>query len=275
MSGIETLFLSGYNKTNSGKRRGLIMKKIIIITGLCLIGILLSDPVHAKQDIVIRVAVAANFQRPMKELAAMFQKRTVVRIEASYASTGTLYAQIINGAPYDLFLAADTKRPRLLFEKGLALRPVTYAKGKVVLWTRQKRLCRAYTSWKHAIKAGDLSRIAIANPETAPYGLAAQKALEAQGLWSTMAQRFLYAQSVSQSFQFAQKGGADAAFTSLSFALSPKSKIGCFWDIPEAPDVVQGACILRRGNAQRYSKRLLEFITSKEAAPVLKKYGYK
>ncbi|RUM88031.1 MAG: molybdate ABC transporter substrate-binding protein, partial [Thermodesulfatator sp.] len=146
--------------------------------------------------------------------------------------------------------------------------------GQVVLWTKRKDLC-AETTWQKVIKREDLPKIAIANPETAPYGEVAAKALKKTGLWKFVEPRLVYAQTVSQAFQYAEIGGVDLSFTALSYALSDEGKRGCYWPIPEAPSVVQEACILKRTPQKAAASKFLKFLTSNKVKPVLEKYGYR
>src|SRR5512139_318243 len=143
------------------------------ITGLALI-LLMTTSVLA--DDSLTVAVAASFKRPFTEIARRFEAGHPIKVEASFASTGTLHSQIVNGALYDIFLAADEKRPQVLHEEGLADRPVIYARGRVVLWTSTENLCRA-GDWKSAIQEAGVRKIAIAHPTASPYGAAAESAL--------------------------------------------------------------------------------------------------
>jgi molybdate transport system substrate-binding protein len=222
----------------------------------------------------IKIAVAANFVRPMDELIDIFTKRTAIKVVPIYSSTGKLYAQIKNGAPFDMFLAADTRRPKLLYKEGVAERHVVYAQGTAVLWTAMKGLC-GKTSWKAVIEDKRVKKVSIADPETAPYGDAAALALKDTGLWKEVEPRLVFAQSVSQAFQFADMKGADAGFTALSYALSDRGREGCYWELPEAPPVIQGACIMRRSNHRAEVAAFLHFLVSPASKPILEKYGYK
>ncbi|GKT37500.1 Molybdate ABC transporter, substrate-binding protein like protein, partial [Aduncisulcus paluster] len=180
------------------------MKRISALILTPLIILLLALPLTASAaDLMI--AQAANFMPAMKEIIPAFKK--------------TLYAQIVNGAPFDLFLAADERRPQKLFNDGLAETPFVYAKGKVVLWSKDKR--NIGKSWQETIKAGKLNKISIANTETAPYGTAAMMALQHAKLWEQVKPELVYAQSIAQAFQFASTGAADAGFCAYSSMFTP------------------------------------------------------
>ncbi len=220
------------------------------------------------------IAVAANFVRPIEELIDIFVDETGIVLKPTYSSTGKFYAQIRNGAPFDVFLAADCRRPDLLYREGLAEKPIVYARGQAVLWTGIKELCSEPT-WKVVIKRNDIKKISISNPETAPYGDAAASALKKAGIWKDVVTKLIFAQSVGQAFQYAEMGGADIGFTALSYALSNKGRKGCWWPLTEAPAVIQEACILKVTRNRAAAKRFLRFLTSDKAKPVLKRYGYR
>lgn len=221
----------------------------------------------------ILVAVAANFIEPFKEIAARFRAGSGIEVEPTFSSTGKLYAQITQGAPYDVFLSADEKRPRELFGKGLAGKPFVYAKGEVVLWTSRKDLYGAQ-GWKAVLARGDVKRVSIANVETAPYGTAAMDALKKAGLWEGVRPRLVFPQDVAQSFQYAFTGSVDAGFCALSSALSSQGAAGCRFAVEGAPDIVQGACVLSGSTRREAAEKFAWFLLSPEAAGIKKKYGY-
>ena len=220
------------------------------------------------------VAVATNFILPSGELTHMFQDRTGIAVEATYASTGKLFGQIVKGAPYDIFFAADEKRPNLLDKKGLVDKPFVYAKGQVVVWTANKTLCGA-AGWQAVVKNPLVKKIAIANTESAPYGTSAMIALQKAGLWDTLQKKFVFPQSVAQAFQYAETKSAEVGFCAYSSALSDKGKKGCFYTIPEAPTTVQVACILKRTENRQTAEQFVTFVQSAEAQKIKEKYGYR
>lgn len=236
--------------------------------------IMLSFAFAASAQDNITVAVAANFIEPFNELAVLFETNTHIRAEPTFSSTGKLFAQIIQGAPYDVFLSADEKRPQELYQKGLSGKPVVYAKGEVVLWTARKELCDA-GDWKIVLARGDVKRIAIANTETAPYGAASMKALKDAGLWDSLQGKFVFPQDIAQAFQYASTGSVDAGFCALSSALSQQGKAGCYLVVKEAPVIIQAACVLGRTGQKGSAEKFAAFLLSPEADKVKKKYGYK
>ncbi|MCF6291597.1 MAG: molybdate ABC transporter substrate-binding protein [Desulfobacterales bacterium] len=220
----------------------------------------------------LTVAVAANFIRPMAEIAEIFFQETGIRIETSYGATGKLYAQILRGAPFDVFLAADRKRPRLLHEQGLGSEPRTYARGRVVLWTSRQGFAHIST-WQELLNDPTVVRIAIPSPETAPYGAAAAAALKAAALWDRLREKLVYGQSVAQAFQFGVSRGVDAAFVSASYAMSRQGRRGRSFPIAEAGPIIQQACIVNSGKNE-LAKIFLDFLTADRMQPLLARYGY-
>ncbi|HAS88963.1 MAG TPA: molybdate ABC transporter substrate-binding protein [Desulfovibrio sp.] len=220
----------------------------------------------------LMIAQAANFMPAMKEIIPAFKKSSGIDVQATYTSTGKLYAQIISGAPFDLFLAADTKRPQLLLDKGIAETPFVYARGKVVLWAKDKN--KISHSWRETLRKKDFKKIAIANTETAPYGTAAMSALQKAGLWKQVEPKLVFAQTIAQTFQFASTGAADAGLCAYSSMFTPTGKRGSFAVINEAPPVIQAACILKSSAHREEVKKFVDFLSSPEVTAIKKKYGY-
>lgn len=238
-----------------------------------LVSVILSSlPVSAEEKIL--AGVAANYIQTFKELSAGFEAETGIKVEATFTSSGTLYTQIDNGAPYDIFLSADEERPGLLFKDGLAEKPFTYAEGQVILWSANKNFCNA-KDWTYAIKSENIKKVAIANPETAPYGLAAMNALRKTGLYDTLKPKLVNSQDIAQAFQYASTEAVDAGFCSYSAYFSEKGKTGCFYKINEAPSIVQSACVLKSSKNLKASRKFAEYIISKKAVKIKEKYGYR
>lgn len=246
-----------------------IMKRIAVLL-VTLVFFITTEP--CAQDRLL-VAVAANFIEPFKEITALFEAKTLVHVEPTFSSTGKLYAQIIAGAPYDLFLSADEKRPAELFQRGQAGKPFIYAKGEVVMWTARKELCDL-GDWKTAIMSNEVGRIAIANTESAPYGSSSMIALKKAGLWDGIQDRLVFPQDVLQSFQYAYSGSVDAGFCALSSALTEHGKAGCWFVVKDAPEIIQAAVVLNRSDLKEAAERFAAFLVSKEADAVKRKYGY-
>ncbi len=245
------------------------MKRLIVTLLLSLFFI---APAGAQEK--LHVAVAANFISPFQELIPSFQKQTGIGVEATYASTGQLYTQIVHGAPYDLFLAADQERPELLHREGRAEAPFVYATGQVVFWTSQPDLCSA-RDWREVMAAPGLQKVAVANPKTAPYGAAAMAAMKQAGVADKVAGKIVFAQNIAQAFQYATTGSVSGGFCALSATLTAEGKKGRHFQIAEAPPIVQSACLLKRTAKRPAAEKFAAFLASPEAGIIKKKYGYK
>ncbi len=248
------------------------MKKSILVVVLLLS--VLAAPFQVSAQDKISVGVAANFISAFKEIAASFEEQTGVKVEATFSSTGNLYSQIKNGAPYDVFLAADEKRPDLLHQEGWAEGTFIYARGQAILWSADPNFCKAPT-WREALKNDRIKKIAIANPVTAPYGAAAKAALQKAGLWDGLEKKLVFGETIAQTFQYASTSAVDAGFCALSAAASREGKSGCFLSIPEAPDIVQAGCILKKSKNQKCAEMFMAYLLCADAAKTKKKYGYR
>jgi len=243
-----------------------------MLLGLWLV--LLWTPCPADAAEPLRIAVASNFMQPFKEMAAAFQAESGVPVEATYASTGTLYNQILGGAPYDLFLSADEDRPTFLFQAEISDKPFVYARGRIVLWSSRKDFCLA-SDWKKALGEAGVKRIALANPATAPYGLAAMSVLEKAALQKALASRLVFAQDIIQAFQYASTGAVDACFCAMTCLVTEEGRAGCHYELGEASEVIQSACVLRRTKKRELSHLFAEFLLSRQAAAIKSGYGYR
>lgn len=219
------------------------------------------------------VAQAANFTPVMKEIIPAFEKATGLKVQATYASTGKLYGQIISSAPFDVFLAADQKRPDKLFADGLSQKPFVYAKGQVVLWSSDAGLCA--DDWKASVLDDSVKKVAIANTETAPYGTSAMEAMKSAGIWDTAQSKLVFGQSISQVFQFASTGAADVGLCAYSSVFTDEGKKGCFTVVDEAPPVIQAACILKSAPHPEAAALFVEFLSTPQVQDLKLKYGYK
>lgn len=248
------------------------MKKQILF--LMMILSLMAIPALGLAEDKISVAVAANFISAFKEIAADFEEKTGVKVEATFASTGNLYSQIKNGAPYDVFLSADEERPALLEKEGWTEGTFIYAHGKIILWSADKAFCKAAT-WQEALKKNPIKKIAIANPITAPYGTSAKVALQRAMLWDALQAKLVNAQDIAQSFQYASTGAVDAGFCSMSAALIPPGQNGCYYIIAEAPAVTQFACVAKKAKNAVCAELFATFLMSDHAVKIKTKYGYR
>lgn len=248
------------------------MKEYRVVVALILITLV--GPFSALAQEKISVGVAANFISAFKEIAADFEEKAGIRVEATFSSTGNLYSQIKNGAPYDVFLSADEKRPEVLQAEGWTEGTFIYARGQAILWSADKDFCKS-ANWQDALKNGKIKKISIANPVTAPYGAASKAALQKALLWDALELRMVNAQDIAQSFQYANTGAVDAAFCARSATMTPQGKAGCFYHIPVAPDVVQTACISKNSKNLKAAELFAAYLCSEYAAKIKAKYGYR
>ena len=243
---------------------------------LLLLAVLCSATTHADNSLTI--AVASNFRATAQEIAQAFTHETGVPVLLSSGSTGKLYAQIVNGAPFDIFLAADIKRPRMLEVNGVAVKGslFSYAKGKLVLISADYSL--KGQSCSEALNSGSYRKIAIANPETAPYGAAAKAYLQTAGLWEDAKSRMVMGENILQTFQFVATGNATLGFVAaaqLAIDSSPE-EITCRSeiDVPEADIVYQAGVILARTEYLEDAHSFMSFLQSAEARVLMSSHGY-
>lgn len=223
---------------------------------------------------VLNVAVAANFAPAMEELGREFTGKTGIPVRMTVSSTGRLFAQIKQRAPFDLYFSADTGRPEKLHEDGLCGEPRLYAVGQTVLWSRDPELC-ALGDWKRVVNREGVTKIAMANPGTAPYGAAARQACMQLAEWPAIEKKLVYGTNVGQAFQYAQAGVAGASFVALSLALSEKGREGCYWEIAGAEPVEQKACLVAYSGAAAPAALFLDYVTSGAAGSLREHYGYR
>jgi molybdate transport system substrate-binding protein len=222
---------------------------------------------------VVHIAVAANFAQAQAELAQRFTARTGDSARVSSGATGQLYAQIKNGAPFDILLAADAERPGRLEAEGLAVRGsrFTYAIGRLVLYAPR---LEASQSAGPGLLAGNITHVAIANPETAPYGAAALQVLRSLELEKTVAAKLVRGESISQTLQFVESGAADVGFVAYSQVL--REAPHTYWLVPPTAheQIVQDAVLLTHGEHNPAARAYLEFLRSAEAQTVIRSFGY-
>jgi molybdate transport system substrate-binding protein len=218
------------------------------------------------------VAVAANFAAPVKEIASLFEAASGDRVTFSFASTGTLYTQISQGAPFDVLLAADQARPQKAIDEGLAVAGsrFTYATGKIVLFSQDRDLVQG----EKTLRDGKFAKIAIANPITAPYGAAAVEAMKALGVYDSLAGKFVQGSNIAQTYQFVATGNAEVGFVALSqIALNSE---GSRWIVPDDlySAIAQDAVLLKHGAENGAARAFLTFMKGQQARAVTAKYGY-
>ena len=226
----------------------------------------------------VEVAAAADLKFAMGELAAQFEKESVTKVDVSYGSSGNFLTQIQNGAPFDLFFSADSEYPKKLEAAGLA-EPGTlreYAEGHMVIWTPSgSEINAAKEGWKCLLDP-HVKKIAIANPEHAPYGRAAVAAMKKAGIYEQVKNKLVYGENISQAAEFVHSGNAQAGMVALSLAVSPAMNNGSRWEIPEEshPPIKQAVLILKSSKNKDAARRFLEFVNGPQGREVLQRFGF-
>jgi len=260
----------------------------ILIVALSLLSLLgFSNLFASNQSDELRVAVASNFLPTLRKLVSIYQTESGDRIKIIAASTGKLYAQIIHGAPFDIFLSADSRRPLLLTQSGhaVAASRFTYALGRIALWkplNRQKgqpdgqQMGQKSGDCRGEFERGEFRRFAIANPKTAPYGVAAQQLLQQLQLWETLQPRLVRGENIAQALHYVESGSAQLGIVALPQVLLLKREGGCIWEIPTAlyEPIVQQAVRLTRSPKVEAAERFLAFLRTPRAAEVIRNSGY-
>ena len=224
----------------------------------------------------VQVAVSANFAEPIKAVAAVLEKTTGHRAVVTLGSTGKLYAQIKNGAPFDMLLSANTEAPVQLEKDGLT-QPgsrFTYATGKLVLWSAD---AEKVDSAGEILKNNSFRKIAYAAPKVAPYGKAAVQVMDKMGLSAALAPKLVQGESIGQTFSFIYTGNAELGFVALSQVLEGgKLKSGSMWVIPQAmyEPIRQDAVVLSRGAANPAAQALVVLLKSPNIKDLIRSYGY-
>ena len=220
----------------------------------------------------LRVAVSANFKPVLDELAQRFEKNTSNRLTVSSASTGVLYNQIVNGAPFDVFLSADSQRPRLLEDHGLIIPDSRqpYAQGILVLWNTSDRPITLNNFGEYD------GRLAIANPATAPYGLAAEQALKNLGVWQHLQKRLVTGNSIQQTWQFVASGNIHLGLVARAQLVDPKYQGTRVIKIPQNlyDPIHQELVILKHSRQPEVAKSFVEFILSEKSQNYIGSQGY-
>lgn len=248
------------------------MKKYFLILFSLLAGLLIftARPAFATE---IKVAVASNFSAVMILLVEKFEAESSHRIKLISGSTGKHYAQIINGAPFDLFLAADSKRPELLEVNGMAVAGsrFTYAIGQLVLWSPRADFVDATGE---VLQRKPFNHLAIANPLLAPYGQAAKQVLQSMNNWTALVAKIVRGENIAQTFQFVSSGNAELGFIALSQIQRPGHPItGSWWKIPASlySPINQQAVVLKDNDG---SRAFVNFIKSQAALEIIHSFGY-
>lgn len=245
---------------------------IWVVSGVLLLGTLARSAWAGE----VNAAVAANFTAPMKQIAELFQKESGDTVKLSFGSSGKFTSQIKEGAPFDVFLAADEKNPKLLEQEGLAVADTrfVYAMGKLVLWSAKP----GFVDDKGAVLGkGEFAKLAYADPKLAPYGLAAKETLDSMGLWDKVQSKLVTGESIAQTYQFAATGNAEIAFVALS-QITKDGKVteGSWWLVPSNlyNPIHQCATLLSGAKDPAAAKAFLAFLKSEKAVAIIRSFGY-
>ncbi len=253
------------------------VKLLLLYTVVMFLMIWFSGIVRADEKILVAAASDLNFA--MNEICRDFEKsHPGIKVEISYGSSGNFYAQIKQGAPYDIFFSADASYPTLLEDEGFAVKGQRqlYAIGKIVLWIPKKFALNPQKGLNLVLEP-ELKKLAIANPRHAPYGRAAEESLRYYGLWDKVQGKLVFGENISQTAQFVQTGSADAGIIAMSLAISPSmAESGSYWVIPTESysRLEQGYTVLQRGKGKSSVKTFLEFVQGKNGKKTLSDFGF-
>ncbi len=243
-----------------------------IARGLMAIGFLALPQTGWPEE--VHVAVASNFLNPLKVIAQRFKQDTGNTLILISGSTGKLYAQVRHGAPFDVLLAADAKRPALLEREGLGVARFTYAVGVLVLWSPEPQKVKG----KESLARMKKGKLAIANPKTAPYGRAAKETLERLGLWQKLRQFLVQGENIAQTLQFVATGNAALGFVAKSQVKDPRFKLkGSQWEIlaDQHEPILQQAILLKPGFSNSSAKQFLKYLKGQVSKKIILSYGYR
>lgn len=223
----------------------------------------------------VTVAVAANFMAPLQKIAAAFEKDTGHNIVAVYGSTGKFYAQIKNGAPFDVLLAADAQTPARLVQENAAVAgsQFTYAVGRLVLWSAKSAVV---DDQGEVLKKGGFAHLALANPKLAPYGAAGLEVMKALGVQDALQPKIVSAENITQAHQFVSSGNAQLGFVALSQVLKDGKIGGSAWMVPAhlyAP-IRQDVVILDKGRGKPGAEALVKYLQGRKARAIIESFGY-
>lgn len=238
---------------------------------------LLSSQSAASGSNGFKVAVASNFLMTLKKLRLDFVKKTGISFSISAASTGKLYAQIRYGAPYDIFFSADEKRADLLFKQGIATTPIVYAEGKIALLANKNIINNCNSSIGKVLTNTKIKRFSIANPKTAPYGVAAEQLIRSYSKWSELTPKLVRGENILQSLQYIMTGSAEAGIVAKSLLIDLKeSALYCDWDIPRKryKPIKQKMVLLNNAKGNKAVDLFYDYMKSNAAKGIIKSNGY-
>jgi molybdate transport system substrate-binding protein len=234
----------------------------------------------ARRPAPLRIAAAADLRYALEDVTKAFHQRNGdVAIEPAYGSSGTFYAELLNHAPFDLYLSADLEYPRKLAAQGLTQpgSEFTYAVGRIVLWTGRESGIDVERLQIGALSLPAVHHIAIANPRHAPYGRAAEAALHSLGVYDAVKDKLVMGENISQAFQLVASGAAEVGIVALSLTQAPGAAgHGRYWEIPRDayPRLEQGGCILQWARDPAAAQAFRAFLLAPEGRAILKRYGF-
>jgi len=238
-----------------------------------------SGPLPSPPPLVLRIAAAADLRFALDELSAAFrQAHPMVIPTVTYGSSGTLYAQIVNGAPFDLFMSADVEYPRQLGLRGLTIpgSEFTYAIGRLVVWVPQASSLEVEKNGLDVVLDPRVRHVSIANPEHAPYGRTAEAAMREANVYERARPKLVLGENVAQALQLVQSGAADVGIVAFSLAVSPTvGGSGRYWVVPERlhPRLEQGGTVLRTGAVEE-ARAFRAYLLGDAARTVFRRYGF-
>ncbi len=255
---------------------------LMLVARLLLVGssiIATSAAAQDKKASELVVAAAADLSSALKEISEGFEKQTGIQVKLAFGASGALTQQIQQGAPFDVFFSADMEYPSQLIASGDADRTSLseYAVGQLVLWVPANSPLDVEHLGMKVLFDPSVKKIAIANPQHAPYGRAAVAALKHEGMYDKVAGRLVLGENVSQAAQFAESGNAQAGFVALAHAVAPSMQgRGKFWAVPaeDYPALVQGLVVLAHAQHKREAEQFLEYVKTKATAEIFRKYGF-
>jgi molybdate transport system substrate-binding protein len=245
----------------------------LLAVSVILVGCRVSPTPDAGQPVTLTISAASDLGPAFREIGSLFEAQTGIEANFNFGSTGQLTQQIEQGAPVDLFAAADVSRIDALVTKGLVVPDTvkTYALGRITLWTRADsplRLARV----EDLLQPG-VGRVAIANPDHAPYGVAARQAMQSAGIWEKIQDRLVLAENAQQALQYAQTGNVDAAIVPLSLS----DQGGGRWMLVPAAlhqPILQALAVVKGTTHEREARKFADFVTGPQGQEVLRKYGF-
>lgn len=251
-----------------------VARAVLLAGCVCTASFAIPGKVRADEALA---AVATNFAEVIEALAPGFEAASGHRLRLASGSTGKLYAQIVNGAPFDIFLAADQRRPELLAASNGAVQGsrFTYAIGRLALWSPDAD--RISGDGANVLRRGDFRHLAIANPKLAPYGIAAKQTLEELDLWAALQEKIVQGENIGQAFALVATGNAEVGFVALSAVLSPRNRnTGSRWEVPTQMyrPIRQDAVLLAHGADNAAARAFLVYIKGDKARKVIAAFGY-